>query len=716
MMNNMKYYLGGISASLFLVFSIFILFSITEVNAEEGISVNPIGYENTIIVEFENNSDSKIKTVRMWPGGETTFESFKSEPGWGGGKYSDSKLIIFTATNTLNPGESVKFGLVTSEKIDGINWKVLDQNGNDVDSDKTTILLISETTSDFIESESEEVEQAKEEGGQLYGTKKFIPEKIRVGSDLRLAGNGFNPNENLKLYLDNTILKSVNTDEQGNFLTTISIPDNYNAGTSEFIIKDESGNIQSSNINIDEANNRFLKTTKFDITNIPAEVRSEETLTISGNAYPQSAVILSFEDMNRILEKTRVVITDSSGEWKFEEMIDRSENVGEKYVIIENNNNKNTKNINIKSDYLLEISISSVRYDVGDTVNITGSAEPAKNTTILVKDQSNKIVHYDVFSSQSNGNLTYEFQIEDEISIGTYVAILKQENGADASLFGVGKYPTPSIVTLMEKTNFGLNSKAVLNIIGPASSNLAVKVLDSNDNIELTDSVLTSSSGKSKYAIDLEGLSSGIYKAVVSSTNIQDSVKFSVGLEPGSGAISLISTQENYSPGQSILVLGTTGSDARLTITLYEPSGKVSSATETFSDGSGNFATSEIGIPVNAELGTWKLTAHSRLDTKSIDINITVPTEKGITIELVDTEFDSGQTMTIKGIAKSDDSRIDIEIADENDTIIAILETPITADGSFSVPWVIPSSLEIGMYTITVSDADNSDTVTVFIN
>ena len=81
----MKYYLGGISASLFLVFAIFTLFSITGVNAEEGMSVNPIGYENTIIVEFENNSDSKIKTVRMWPGGEITFESFKSEPGWGGG-------------------------------------------------------------------------------------------------------------------------------------------------------------------------------------------------------------------------------------------------------------------------------------------------------------------------------------------------------------------------------------------------------------------------------------------------------------------------------------------------------------------------------------------------------------------------------------------------------------------------------------------------------
>ena len=201
---------------------------------------------------------------------------------------------------------------------------------------------------------------------------------------------------------------SVNTDKQGNFLATISIPDNYDVGTSEFIIKDESGNIQSTNINIDESKNRFLKSAKFDVTNIPAEVRYDETLTISGNAYPQSAVILSFEDMNRVLEKTRVVISDSSGEWKFEEMIDRTENLGEKYVIIDNNNDRTTKNINVKSDYLLEISISSVRYDVGDVVRITGNGEPGKNTTVLVKDTDGKIVHYDVFTSQSNGDLTYE--------------------------------------------------------------------------------------------------------------------------------------------------------------------------------------------------------------------------------------------------------------------------------------------------------------------
>ena len=310
---------------------------------------------------------------------------------------------------------------------------------------------------------------------------------------------------------------------------------------------------------------------------------------------------------------------------------------------------------------------------------------------------------------------SYEFTVSDAFSLGTYSIILKQENGSDAALFGVGKYPSTSIITLMEKTNFSLNSKAVLSIIGPASSKLSIKILDSNDNIELTDSITTTSTGKSKYAIDLDGLSSGIYRAVVSSTNIQDSVKFSVGLEAGSGEISLISIQTNYSPGESILLLGTTGSDARLTITLYDPSGNVSSATETFSDSSGSFATNDLGIPLDGEFGSWKITAHSRLDTKTIDINVSVPTEKGITLELEDTEFLTGQTVTIKGMAQSDTSRLQIKITNENDTLLETLETPITSDGTFSLPWVIPSSMETGTYTITVSDAENSDSMEIFI-
>ena len=59
-MNDMRRYsTSGIFISVLLVLSIFTLISISEVNAAEVISVNAKGYENTIIIEFENESTSK---------------------------------------------------------------------------------------------------------------------------------------------------------------------------------------------------------------------------------------------------------------------------------------------------------------------------------------------------------------------------------------------------------------------------------------------------------------------------------------------------------------------------------------------------------------------------------------------------------------------------------------------------------------------------------
>jgi len=715
-MNCMKRYsTSAIFISVLLVFSIFTLISISEVNAEEVISVNAKGYENTIIIEFENESTSKIKTIRMWPGGEVTFTSFKSEPGWGGGKYSDSKLLIFTATNTLNPGESVKFGLVTDEKVNAINWKALDRNDNDIDKGKTSIQVISETSSGPIEEESKEVEQAKEIGNELYGTKKFIPEQIRSGSDIRLVGNGFGSEKNLKLYLDSTILKSVNTDKRGNFLTTISIPDAYNIGTSEFIIKDESGNIQTTNINIKESKNRFLKTSEFEINNIPAEIRYEETLTISGSAYPQSAIIIAFENNERVLEKTRVISANANGEWVFEETIERTDNLGEKFVIFKNNQDKSTKNLTIKSDYLIQISTSAVRYNAGEAVTITGTAEPNKGTTIWVKDQNKKIVQYDVFTSDVDGGLNYEFVLDDTFSSGTYTVIIKQESGSDAALFGIGQYPTSVLIALMEKTNFDLNSKAILSIVGPASSNLSITILDSNDNIEMTDSITSSSIGKNKYAIDLDGLDSGVYRAVVSSINIQDSVKFSIGLESASGPISLVSTKTNYSAGESIFVIGNTASNARITITLLDPSGNVSAITETFSDSTGGFSTTDIGIPSDGALGNWKITAHNRLDNNNVEINVSIPTGKNLTLQIEETQFAIGDIIIIKGIGQSDANRLEIKITNESDEEVVSLHTPITSSGAFYLPWTVPTGFDTGTYTITVSDDENSSSFEIFI-
>jgi hypothetical protein len=267
----------------------------------------------------------------------------------------------------------------------------------------------------------------------------------------------------------------------------------------------------------------------------------------------------------------------------------------------------------------------------------------------------------------------------------------------------------------MEKTNFEVNSKAVLSIVGPASSNLSISILDSNDNIEITDSITSSSIGKNKYAIDLDGLDSGVYKAVVSSINIQDSVRFSIGLESASGAISLVSTQANYSPGESILVIGNTGSNARIIITLFDPSGNISTITETFSDNSGSFSTNIIGIPPDGALGNWKITAHNRLDNNNVEINVSIPTGKSLTLQIEETQFATGDTIIIKGVGQSDANRLEIKIINESGEVVISLHTPITSSGAFNLPWTVPTNFDTGTYTITVSDDENSSSFEIFI-
>ena len=717
-MNNMKRYsTSGILISVLLVFSIFTLVSLLEVNAAEVISVNAKGYENTIIIEFENESTSKIKTIRMWAGGDTTFTSFKTEPGWGGGKQSDDKLLIFTATKALNLDESVKFGLTTNEKVNGMNWIALDQNGKEIDTRKTSIQKISETISSYVEEESKVISEIKDEGSTLYGTKKFIPETIRADSDIRLIGNGFGYQKNLQLYLDNNILQTIQTDNGGNFVTTISIPETQNVGVSEFLIKDESGNFQSTNVNIEESKNRFLKDTKFVIDDIPTKIGYDETLTISGNAHPQSTVILVFKDDEQVLEKIRVVQTDSNGQWIFEEIVSRTENIGDKFVILKNNQNRVVQNIMIESGGIVEISTTAERYNLGDTISVIGTSGPNKNTTVWIKDENKRTILYDIVKSDANGDFNFEFVTDDEFAAGTYFIIVKQEDGSDAALIGINRDPAVGVVTLLDKTNFDLNSKAALTIIGPASSKLSITIIDSNDGIKISDSITTSSFGKGKYVIDLNDLSSGMYRAVASIQNKQDSIKFSVGVETGSSEISLSTIRENYSQGESILILGQTGANSRLTIALFDPSDSQITKTDIFSDKTGNFSTYNIGIPSNGSNGEWRLVAYSPGSVTQVSKIIHVGTTlvDNLTLQIEGTEFSIGDTVIIKGLGVSETSRLHIKIIHETDGIIVNLETPLTSDGIFSTPWTIPDYVSVGKYTIEVSDNKNADSFEIYV-
>ena len=122
-----------------------------------------------------------------------------------------------------------------------------------------------------------------------------------------------------------------------------------------------------------------------------------------------------------------------------------------------------------------------------------------------------------------------------------------------------------------------------------------------------------------------------------------------------------------------------------------------------------------MGIPSNGVLGNWKITAHSRLDSKSIDINVSVPTDRGITLQIEETEFSVGSTITIKGTAISNVNRLEVQLINESDQVVVELVTPITSDRVFFLPWVIPNNFATGIYTITVTDNVNIDSFEIFV-
>ena len=106
--------------------------------AENEIIVNSIGFENSTVLEFKNSrgNNTEIDSVRIWLGDGNSFQSFKTEKGWMG-KNTPQGVIIFTTEDSIQPGESVKFGIKTLVEKPSVNWKALDSNGNIIKTAKT---------------------------------------------------------------------------------------------------------------------------------------------------------------------------------------------------------------------------------------------------------------------------------------------------------------------------------------------------------------------------------------------------------------------------------------------------------------------------------------------------------------------------------------------------------------------------------------------------
>jgi len=616
---------GSFFIAMLLILSFFTSFAILEGNAVENISVNAKGFENTIIIEFKNGEQNtaKIKTVNIWLASDNSFKSFKTESGWNGKIYGSGQGLTFSTSDLLNPGESVKFGAITAKKVNAINWKAIDENQNQIGPEKTKIVEISQTPI-IVESTYVEVDNVQQTGDILYGTKKFIPDNLRTGSNMRLVGNGFSSEQTLQFYLNDEFLKSTESDAQGNFITTIKIPDSIGTGISKFKIVDELGSSQISSVKINEQQNRLIKEgqviQEFKINNMPESVTLDNILSISGVGHPSKPVLITIKNED-VIETIQVVDIGVNGEWNFQKPITTDDELGDRTIIIRNDFNETSRNVSIVTGQLFTISVFTATTDLGDVFVLTGTALPNEDLSLLIKNPNDDTIRFDVLKIDESGEIKYEFPSSGHEE-GTYVLKATQNNVTQVSLFTLGTTSYDRVVVYLEKMNFKANSTSKLTILGPPSTALTLNIFDPSDNRKFTESIKTNSIGTKTFEFDLTGYSSGVYKAVVSNPTYQDTAKFSVGLSAGSGAINFSSTQTDYSPGESILIIGNTGANSLLNIFLIDPNGEIIYKGEIFTDKEGGFTTEILGIPSNAESGIWQIQAQSGLDHKEMEITV----------------------------------------------------------------------------------------------
>ena len=343
-------------------------------------------------------------------------------------------------------------------------------------------------------------------------------------------------------------------------------------------------------------------------------------------------------------------------------------------------------------------------------MKFNGTALPNKSIEVIIENPLGKELFSKKFQTDESGNVKFEFQTEKTSIKGTYTIIINQEKFKELLFTGLGELPTIPTKIEFDKLNYKSNDVANILVTGEASKSINLLIIDPSDKqIGETISLTLQSDGKKTHQLDLANYSSGVYTAVITKGSSQNNKIFTVGLQTGSGEINFSTTKTEYKPGESILVLGNTGENSILIISLVDNKGNTIKENEMFSDKNGKISYNGLRIPSDIKSGEWTINVKSGSNFNTIQINITAEKDEGIIILIEEGKkipsIGKSMEIKIKGVRQT----VNIEINSADGRIIDKLAFVASDNGEVNLPWIIPKNAEPGIYTIKVDDAYNSE-------
>lgn len=695
---------------LVLISGLFSVFVLPQAQSQsELVTVTSTNHQGTTVIEYKNNEGNifDIKSIVLEID-NANFKSFKTEKGWMGKKQS-ADTIIFTSAVSLLPGQSTKFGLKADNSEPVFTWKALDEEGDELGSGG----IIGVESQQGVISEETRLKNAAIFDSSYF---KMIPSPPRVGSSLRVIGEDFAPKANFDLYMNERKVDSFVTDEKGAFILSTKIPEDLQAGKVDFTVKDQVGNQKTVSIRILESSTRILPEDAQLTVNLESVYHRGETMQISGTASPGSTISISIIKSDGAVLTTFTTQADSTGKYSTPHRVPLDNEFGE--YIISITDGKTT----ISHPYIIEttqkIILSPIKqsYDPGETAVVNGTALPNQEIELVIEDP----VGVEVFAKSlvvgSNGTVTLEYKLDKAAREGTYIVFATQGTEHEVILFGVGEPPGVQLLMTMSALNYKTTEEAVISIIGSPSSTVSLIIIDPSDKQKIADTITIGADGSYEYAFSLNGYSPGVYTAVLTWANVQTEERFSVGLETGSGAVNLKTLNDIYLPGAPILILGDSGPNAIITITLYDPDGNKVKSANVFTDKKGIFTSSAFRFPSDAKPGVWKIDAASGLNHMSKDLMVLAEAE-GLTVRVDKSPpaYGLDDLVTISGTGAGVSHNVIISILRADQTEVEKLSIVATGTGSYSTLWRVPQDLDAGTYTIKVKDATATVETTITV-
>ena len=708
-----KYPKKGILLATVILFSVFLVLIPTNVHAEE-ITVKSIGLDETTIITLTNESVKDVKSFRIWLGENLNFESFKTEKGWIGEKNSQG-VIIFTSLETIEIGESIKFGIKTDHVNPIINWKVLDKNNIKIE----TGLVISGKIKEVNQNPDIESNQDfKNDGTGIFSESSFriIPNNPNIGSTIRITGDQFGELQKFDFYINTQKLGDFTSDSNGQFITTMQIPKNLEEQRVDFKIKSYDGLEKKISLRLGEEKNRISESENIKLTveGIEKIIHRGDILNLYGSGNPGKAITIKIINTNQEIVNTRTTEVTSKGYWELSEPIGIpfDSEFGRYSVVVSDGKNQILKYWNIETNKVILISPLKIMYDAGDLIKFNGTGIPNTKIELILEDSiGNEIVAENKILNDS-GFINFEYQtVENDDNEGTWTLIASQEENTEFIYVGYDVYPIIPVNLKFDKENYQSVETAFISIIGEPEDIVRMLIIGPSGNIQESEQeIQLEEDGRGKFNLSLSGYGSGIYTAVVKKANSQNTETFSVGLQTGSGNIEINTTKLNYKAGEKILLLGETNPNVLLNISLLDPNNNKIRELQIPSDNVGTFSEDRLKVPKTGLPGTWKIMISSGTNQSTTEFEVYANLLDGMKVTINEDVKIPGFGQTFKiNIQSSHKSSIIIEIVDSKLQTIDKLNCNTTAEYKCEILWTVTQNILPGTYTVKVYDTISSD-------